>query len=405
MFSNTLIVELNINVLVGDLTGVKQAGDRLASLAARHPGWHPYRLLAEVHFRRLRGDLATAAAECERALALVAPDGEVAGHGLLPWTAIAAAYVEVLLELGRLEEAKAFGDRALARCTAAGVGAIAQEIARPLALVEGKLGDLAGAAARLDAVIKAQHDYRGTGLILGASYEARARIAIWAGDHAAVEHYGHLAAREYRHGRASPLGARYERLQAEARSAGVNAALPQLDSFASTHVGTTSLGGIHATVESTVTSALKGGDDAAARAEIALRLMCEAHAARGGHLYLMREGGLELASSLGTDAPDEHLLPFLSNFWQRHMIEPDLPTAFIPEGTAQPLSTASLWTDARGTLHQPILISCPVDGVTVHVGVAALIPGLGDRSSSATQVTATVGSFLISAGDARGIEA
>ncbi|HMI89769.1 MAG TPA: hypothetical protein VK509_00320, partial [Polyangiales bacterium] len=309
MFTNTLIVELAINALVRDLTGVKQVGDRIAPLAARHPGWRPYQFLANVHFHHLRGDLHAAVAECEQALAFMAPDGKVASTYMLPWLSIAAAYLHVLFDLERYQEGKAFAERVLAEPTEATAAAAFHEIGGALALIEAKLGDPAAAAARLEAVIAAQQVYNGPGLVLGASYEARARIAIWAGDHAAVERYGQLAAHEYRHGRTSPLGARYERLLQEARSAGMPALLPQLTSFGSTHVGTTALGGGRATVVNSVTSALKSGDDAGERAAIALRLLCEAHAARGGHLYMMRESGLELSASLGADVPDQRLQP------------------------------------------------------------------------------------------------
>ena len=59
---------------------------------------------------------------------------------------------------------------------------------------------------------------------------SRARIAIWAGDQAAVERYGRLTAEQFRHGRGSTLGARYERLMEEARGAGV-LVLPELSPF------------------------------------------------------------------------------------------------------------------------------------------------------------------------------
>ena len=42
----------------------------------------------------------------------------------------------------------------------------------------------------------------------------------------------------------------------------------------------------------------------------------------------------------------------------------------------------------------------------MHVGVAALIPGIGfDRNPNAAQIASTVGSHLLSAGDAHGIPA
>jgi hypothetical protein len=405
MFSNTLTVELTVAALTRDLTGVKQIADRIAPLAAQYPGWRPYGHLAQVHFYRLRGDLELARQECERALELVAPGGRVAAESVLGWWPIATSYIEVLVELECCEQARAFGLQALQACRELGVGRLSDDIERALALAEAKLGDLAGAAARIDAILGKQPVQGMHGLIVGATYEARARIAIWAGDRAAVEHFGQLAAREYRFGRESPLGARYEQLVHEARVAGIHA-LPQLDSFTSTHVGTTSLGGARATVESSVTAAFKSAaEHPAARAEVALGLLCEAHASRGGHLYVLGERGLALACSLSA-APDPQLEPLLHAFWQDNLLEPDLPTECIPEGSPEATPAAKQWTDSRGTAYQPLLISCVADGIALHVGVALLIPGgSAHRSAGATQVVTTVASYLLAAGDARSARA
>jgi hypothetical protein len=405
MFSNTLTVELTVAALTRDLTGVKQIADRIAPFAAQYPGWKPYGHLAQVHFYRLRGDLELARQECERALELVAPGGPPSAESVVSWWPIATSYIEILVELERHEQALAFGLQGLQTCRELGVGRLTDDIERAVALAEAKLGDLAGAAARLDAILGKQPVQGVHGLMVGATYEARARIAIWAGDRAMVEHYGQLAAREYRFGRESPLGARYEQLVHEARVAGIHA-LPQLDSFTSTHVGTTSLGGARATVESSVTAAFRSAaEHPVARAEVALGLLCEAHASRGGHLYVLGEHGLALASSLSATA-DPQLEPLLHAFWQDNLLEPDLPTECIPEGSPEVTPAAKHWTDARGTPYQPVLISCMADGVALHVGVALLIPGGSlDRSAGATQIVTTVASYLLASGDARGARA
>jgi hypothetical protein len=95
-------------------------------------------------------------------------------------------------------------------CRAREVGVAAHGISRAVALAEAKLGHHASAATRLEAVIANQVKLGISGLHLGASYEARARVAIAAADPAAIETYARLTAGEYRHGRNSPLGARYE---------------------------------------------------------------------------------------------------------------------------------------------------------------------------------------------------
>jgi hypothetical protein len=85
----------------------------------------------------------------------------------------------------------------------------------------------------LDAVITEQLALGSCGLVLGASYEARTRIAIWAGDHELATHFAQLTANEYRHGTSSALAARYERLLQETTAAGV-AMLPGLSDVRTT---------------------------------------------------------------------------------------------------------------------------------------------------------------------------
>jgi len=231
-------------------------------------------------------------------------------------------------------------------------------------------------------------------------------VAIWSGDAAAVERYGRLAAHEYRHGRTTPLGARYERLMDEARAAGMDV-LPQLESIASTHVGPTALGGVRATIESSVTATLRRADDGRSRAHAALELICEAHVASGGHLYVMHHDGLALAASLGAGPPDAELTRYVASFWQRHLTAADVPTAFVPEPqAASPGSTTLGWSDVHGVSYQPILISALVSGDRVYVGVAALIASAHPNADpNAAQITTSVGTHLLDSGDAVAVEA
>jgi hypothetical protein len=359
-----------------------------------------------VYFHRLRGDLAAALDECERALAVIAPGGEVQRSAALFWCAIASSHVDTLVDMDRWAEAKEHGGRALASCAEIGIGQMSCEIARGVALAEAKLGDFAGAAARLDAIILTQQGYGGRGLILGTTYEARTRVAIWASDAAAAERFGQLAAQEFRHGRATPLGARYERLMEEARSAGL-AQLPNLDSLAVSRLSAVTVrAGGRSSVENSVLTALEAAEDARARAAVALQLVCDAHAASGGHLYVLRHDGLVRAASSAGHEADEHLRRFVASFWERQLVEPDLPTAFVPEGTPPPASSSEVWTDGHGTPYHPVLISAAQGGDLLHVGVAVLRPSdRPDRNPSANHVTGTVGSYLLSSGDAIGVDA
>src|SRR5262249_350637 len=138
-----------------------------------------------------------------------------------------AAHMEALTGLGRNDDARRAGETALATCAALEIEVGAHGISRVLALAEARTGDAEAAAGRLDALVQRQTELGVSGVHLGATYEAGARVAIAAGDRDGFERYALLTAREYRHGRGSPLGARYERL-ADEGSALARAALPNL---------------------------------------------------------------------------------------------------------------------------------------------------------------------------------
>ena len=233
MLESTLGVELGMCALANDLTGVEQVGQRIAALAARAPGWRGYAQLAEGLRLRLCGALPLAAAALEEACALCRPDPNHPEHSALAWPAAISAYIEVESELGHHSHARQSGEEALALCAQLGCGIATFPIRTSLALAEARSGELAQAAARLEAVIAEQKELGIAGLALGASYEARTRVAIWAGERAQVEHFGRLTAVEYRHGTSSALAARYEQLLHEAAAPGL-AELPALSDVRST---------------------------------------------------------------------------------------------------------------------------------------------------------------------------
>jgi hypothetical protein len=230
MFTSTLVAELVAHAMASDLIGIRQAGDAIEPYAARYLGWQPYRHMADGCFEQCRGQLEAARKAFERGLLLCEPQPQGPPRSLGPWPRLEAAYIEVLVGLGLAAQAKARGDKALALCAERGIDAAALTIRRALALAEAKLGHHAQASERLEAVARELIAHGITGLELGATYEMRTRVAIWASDKLAIEEYGRLTANEYRHGEGSPLGARYERLMDEARSAGVHV-LPQLTDF------------------------------------------------------------------------------------------------------------------------------------------------------------------------------
>jgi hypothetical protein len=221
MFTNTLPAELIAYALAADLGGIREMVEAIRPLAARFAGWLGYKHLAEGYFEQVCGRAQAARAAFERGLAVSEPDPADARRTTAAWPRLEGAYIEVLVQLGCAEQARGRGLFALERCAQLEIGLAAFVIRRALALAEAKLGDFDSASARLEDVARELTALGIRGLELGATYEARARVAIWAADAPAIERYGKLTAEEYRYGEGSPLGARYVRLMDEARDNGM----------------------------------------------------------------------------------------------------------------------------------------------------------------------------------------
>ena len=401
MFTTTVPTELAAHALAGDLGGVQQVKARILALAHTYPGWRPYAELAEGQFQQLRGNLDAACAAFERCIAMTSPDPDGGQRPIVAWLPAVAGYLETLVGLGRHEDAKRCGEQALATCETLRIGAMSHEVSRALALAEGKLGDYAQAVARLDALIAAQRQIGASGLILGASYEARARIAIWAGDEAALAEYAALTAREYRHGRRSPLGARWEQLMGEARRASKRA-LGHLADF-----GTSRVVSGPATTAEMVSDSLRGSTTPQDRARRTLKLLCDDRAASIGHLYLVlvADRGLTLVASQGRSAPPEGLLEYLQEYLERELSGGgDETAAFVGAEMGSALHARPSFKDSAGVEHRLVLLTTVAGGVARHAGIAVLVEGARtERPAGGAELVAALSTHLIEAGDARGI--
>ncbi|HEX4447824.1 MAG TPA: protein kinase [Polyangiaceae bacterium] len=405
MFTTIVPTELAAYALAGDLSGVQQARARIQTLAKAHPGWRPYAELAEGQFQQLRGNLDAARAAFERCIAMASPDPGGMPRQVVAWPPAVAAYVETLVGLGRYEEAKTCGQRALASCQSLAIGVASHDISRTLALAEAKVGDYARAVARLGALIAEQRQLGITGLILGASYEARARIALWAGDEAALAEYADLTAREYRHGRRSPLGARWEQLMAEARRTSKRAT-GRLADFGGTRLTT---GGGTTTAES-VTESLRRSTTPEDRAEQTLKLLCDDRGATAGYLYLVADGGLTLAASQGASEPPAGLLAYLEEYFESELSESgDQTAAFSIQEVGSALQARPGFRDDAGVAHRIVLMTSVAGGAARHAGVAVFVEGAlveGERTerlAGGAELVAALTTHLLDAGDTRGV--
>ncbi len=392
LFESPLRTELVAHFMARDLTSLKQVVDRIAQVAAEYPGWVAQHLLGLGYFHRLRGDFVAARDAFERCIAAGSPEHVDPPACIDVWIGATAGRMACLCHVGRPDEAVQVGEAALARCRELEVDGWMEPIERELALAESTLGQCARAAARIDALIEQQLSHGVTGLHLGISYEARARVAIAAHEGAVATRFAELAAREYQHGRSSNLAAHYEQLLDAARRAGVDVSA-QFSGFESSVLGTNDT---HAEDDGVVAGALAGAIDPSDRARRALELLCDADQASAGHLYLTGPAGLTRAASHGAGAPDAALDRFVEGYFRQQLDDVGMTAGVTAATHMLSVPTAAAWTDEHGTVHDLVIIACKHGGAVVHVGVAVLLPQAhAQRSNGARCLAAAVGVHLL----------
>jgi hypothetical protein len=371
MFSS-IASELSVHTGARDLAGLKDTMARIEPLALAHPGWLACLLLAEARFQLIRGDFAAAESGFAQCIEMTALDANRRSSCLAVWIGAQAGRSEALLALERIPEARDCAASALATCHELEIDGPAQELARALALAEAKLADFSAASARIEALIQRQLALGVSGLKLGLSYEARAQIAIWAGDSVAFEQYSRLTAREYRYGAGCPLGARYERLLNEARRCGFvpAAELAASDALANQAATRTAL---HE-VPTLVLLAMKDSQHTQERAAQALRLLCESRAAHGGHFYLAAPKGAAvlISSQASIPAPDS-LLPRVQNFLVRESDRSETRTVVQTNTSLRDIANDDSVVQLDGARYELLLVACVKQGVGKVVGVIALV--------------------------------
>jgi hypothetical protein len=401
MFTTTLPTELAAHVLAEDLTGIRQVIARMQPLTHGSVAWQAHVELGEAQFQLLRGDLNSARLRFERCIQMSLP-GAGALRPIGVWPYAMAGHVETLAGLGQYQEAADSGQRAINECRALGIVVGVHELSRATALAEAKLGRLGDAGARLDAVIEQQKEIGVSGLMLGASYEARARVAIWAGDEAALEKYAKLTAKEYRHGRGSPLAARWERLMAEARGI-AKGALPALLDFDS--AGATSWG--RTSPIETATLLLKEALTPEDRAQRVLKMLCDDRGAGAAFLYLVADRGLRLAASYCSDAPPDGLQDFLNDYFETELASgSDHTTALTgPSAPSGPALSPRSWR-THGSEYRPMLMTSIAEGGLRYVGVTVFVGELNvPRPAGGAALVAVLSAHLLESGDTGGVAA
>jgi hypothetical protein len=366
MFDHPLPGDLLANVLSRDLARLKHLIGRIEALAARYPGWVPQLRLATGHFELLRGDLEAARVAFEQCRALTAPEQPHARFDV--WLDASAGLITTLTEQDRAAGAVLLGEQSLATCHALGVELHWYQVARALALAEAKLARFDSAVARIDAVIEQQRRVAERGLSIGASYEARARIAICARDAASASHYAALALSARGAAAVSAMGTQLERLLHEARGAGLDITL-QPTAFEVSVLGATRTRS-HDPSAARVSAELAGCQGPEARAERALFLVCDALAAPRGHLFMaVNDNELRHIASRNSAAPDAEITRMARGFFAQQLDERDMSLEFT-EADAQP--SAACFTDPSGVEQRALLLSYERAGALAYAGVAML---------------------------------
>jgi hypothetical protein len=277
-------------------------------------------------------------------------------------------------------------------------------LVRALALAEAKLGHFEVAAELLDTCIEAARVRGVTGLQLGSLYEARTYVAIEAQDATATERFAQLTAAEYGYAQGSSLGARCERLL-EAAAAAQHGA-QAVSSWGATLQGPSN-GKSDRTSQlaSEVAQTMAGAEAAEGRPLRTLRLLCEAHAAIAGHLYLANDAGVRLAASYGTQAADESLSALTAQHLQTDLqqraditrVDNDSQPRFEPDSRVA-------FKDVYGTSFEPLVLHCNVAGDPRCAGIAWLArePVL-QGSQRPAQFTSALSAYLIEQAETTGI--
>jgi hypothetical protein len=393
MFRSLIGVEVAACVQAADLAGIFQGIEQMKGLAAIFPGWLPYLRCSQAAFDLVRGDYEAGIETCKEVIAASGLDEEAHMRCMPMWVVAHNGLAEGLLQLDRVKEAQAVASSALEVCQRRNVGALSFDLVRTLALADAKLG-VAGAAERLAWLEERQRTLGITGLRLGLTYEARARMAIWSNDAAAFDHYARATAKEYRYADRNSLGTRYERLMNEAGRNGLQTTVRPVD-FAVTSSAYSEV--IASDDERTVLERKPIAATREDRARTALDQICEANGVAAGHLYVLTSGVPVLAASRGAPTPDASLATHIREYLTTlalHTAELDeMLTGELAEGEDAIRTIA-----AGGTEYTLLTLQCVRNDMGAVAGVVALSGRSAKDYRTQTRLLQTIAASLLKHG-------
>jgi hypothetical protein len=251
----------------------------------------------------------------------------------------------------------------------------------PLALVLGKLGDAARAAATAESVIDCFKALGSTGLNLALAYETRARVALEAGDHALFESHARLAAEQLPSGSSRLLSSKFDRAR-EASRASISSA--------------PSSGRVVAASE--FSAVLKACASSTERARCGLEMLVRSSGAVGGALYTKSGERLTRSLQAGLFRSDATLDALAQRYFQSESAEEDVSGSLLgPHG----FSTAACeWRGSGKQRYVPVLLSHqPAQGFAV-TGLAVLVVELGGHFTYPGRIAEEFSRVTLEHGDA-----
>jgi hypothetical protein len=366
-----------------DLLRVKQCAVEIEGMARRFPGWQPCLHYARGSYQALRGDTDLALQEIEHALQLAPPGAH------LGWPTIANRSLQLLNRQGRFAETVLRGRAMLATLQQLGMTSHVYTFWTALALAEAALGDLANASTHADAAINDMEMHGTRGVALGAAYEARARVALYAKDSATFEQYAQLCEEQYRVGQNPALIARTKRLQRDAVDAGISTT-PVLDEV--------QVAPDPEDWESSLATLLSTCHRPDERAERVLTLIAQHSQSQGGYLYTLQKEGPVLVATHGAVPPPAHLDQLVSNYLAHATDERrdmDATTVKTVAGRREAdVSRSRSWSG-----YIPMLLAHSHENDLAVIGLAVMLSSRGQTHRVPHRLLSALSKTLLETGD------
>jgi hypothetical protein len=296
-----------------------------------------------------------------------------------------------------VNEALAIGREYYALCQREELIATGHGVSIGLAYALARSGEHADAVRILDGAIAQRKQLGCVGLALGTLYEARVRVAIWAGDRAGVAQFAELCANEYRAAHNPTLIARFARLLEEAKRHELEPADTALEIRSLMEPEESSLS--FNTIHTRMLECVNESD----RARCALTLLLQSTESSTGHLFGIKHGRIELLAALPESAGDERL-----RHWAEQCLQKEIAAqvgATISGESEGPINFESppRYTDADGSVFEPFfLVESRSRGDRIAAMLAVPVPQ-GARCIPDRELLADLATELLTHGDVSGV--